>query len=303
MRPPRSIRFVLVSAALAGSVWPGRADDANRHDARAIVARVGERVAAYYKRAQQLICRERSTVVPIDSSWTAQGIARTVESELRVELDALDGAAVPSAQVTRQVLRVNGREPRERDRRNRSGCTDPTPISPEPLTFLLPGHRDEYRFTSVHDGHERDRAALVIDFTSAERSSRPELVEDEYGHDDCFDWKGRIAIGGRLWVDADSYDVLRLDRHVLGPTDVRVPWALQRKYHFDPSMTLDRDDLTLRYKAVSFDDPHETVLLPASTESTTVFRGGLQSIRRTEVFSDYRRFLTDGRIKGESDRD
>ena len=297
MRPPASIRFVLVTAALAGSVWTGRADDvAAQRDVRAIVAHAGERVAAYYRRAQQLICRERSTVVPIDSSWSVQGIARTVESELRVELDAVDGGTVPDAQVTRQVLRVNGREPRERDSKDRSGCTDPTPISPEPLAFLLPGHRDDYRFTSVHDGHERDRPALVIEFRSAERSSRPELVEDEYGHDDCFDWKGRIAIGGRVWVDAETYDVLRLDRHVLGPTDVRVPWALQRKYHFDPSMTLDRDDLTLRYKAVSFDDPRETMLLPASTESMTIFRGGLQSIRRTEVFSDYRRFLTDARI-------
>jgi len=128
------------------------------------------------------------------------------------------------------------------------------------------------------------------------RSSRPELVEDEYGHDDCFDWKGRIAIGGRLWVDAATYDVLRLDRHVLGPTDVRVPWTLQRKYQFDQSMTLERDDLTLRYKEVSFDDPPETVLLPEFTDSLTIFRSGLQSIRRTEAFSGYRRFITDGHV-------
>jgi hypothetical protein len=297
MRPRASIRFVLVATALAGSGWIARASDAPaRPDARAIVARVGERVAAYYHRAQQLICLERSTVIPVDSSWTIQGFARTVESELRVELDALEGDTLPSAQVTRQVLRVNGREPRPRDKKDRSGCTDPTPISPEPLAFLLPGHRDEYQFTSVRDGRERDRAALVIDFTSAERSSRPELVEDEYGHDDCFDWKGRIAIGGRVWVDAATYDVLRLDRHVLGPTDVRVPWPLQRKYQFAQSMTLERDDLTLRYKEVPFNDPQETVLLPDATESLTVFRGGLQSMRRTEAFSGYRRFLTDARI-------
>ena len=247
-------------------------------------------------RIGKAVALERSTVIPIDSSWAIQGVSRTVESELRVELDALEGDSLPDAQVTRQVLRVNGREPRERDKKDRSGCTDPTPVSPEPLAFLMPAHRDEFRFTSVHDAHEHNRAAFVIDFTSMERSSRPELVEDQYGHDDCFDWKGPIAIGGRVWIDAESYDVLRLDRHVLGPTDVRVPWMLQRKYHFNASMTLDRDDLTLRYKAVSFSDPVETVLLPDSTDSMTIFRGGLQSIRRTEAFSGYQRFLTDGHV-------
>lgn len=297
MRPPGSIRFVLVSAALAASGWTGRASDGPaRPEIGVLVSHVGERVAAYYHRAQQLICLERSTVVPIDSGWTIQGVPRTVESELRVELEALEGGTIPAAQVTRQVLSVNGREPRERDRKDRSGCTDPTPVSPEPLAFLLPGHRDDYRFTAVRDGHERNRVALVIDFRSAEQSSRPELIEDEYGHDDCFDWKGQIAISGRVWVDAATYDVLRLERHVLGPTDVHVPWPLQRKYHFEPFMTLDRDDLTMRYKDVSFGEPDETVLLPDSTESMTIFRGGLQSVRRTEVFSAYRRFLTDARI-------
>src|SRR4029077_14914177 len=128
---------------------------------------------------------------------------------------------------------------------------DPTPVSPEPLAFLLPSHRDEYSFTSVHDGRERDRRAFVIDFASAQHKSRAELIEAERGHDDCFDWKGPVATAGRLWVDASTYDVLRLDRHVFGPTDVRVPPPLQRKYRFDPWLTLERDDLSLRYKEVA----------------------------------------------------
>ena len=60
---------------------------------------------------------------------------------------------------------------------------------------------------------------------------------------------------------------------------------------------MDRDDLTMRYKEVTFADPDETLMLPESIESLTVFRGGLQSMRRTQLFSEYRRFLTAGRIK------
>ena len=291
---------MLVMAALvasASTVRSGAPDD--RVDVGALLTQVGERVAAYYQHAQRLICVERSTVIPIGTNWSVDGFARTVESELRLEVDAVTGGLPSEPRVTRQVRRINGREPRERDRVDRSGCTDPTPLSPEPLAFLLPGRRDEYRFTAVREGRERDRDALIIDFASPRRSGQPVLVEDEHGHDDCFDWKGPIAITGRVWVDAATYDVLRVERHIAGPTDVRVPYKLQLRYGFTDSwVTIDRDDETIRYKEVAFTDPAEVMLLPESIESVTVLRSSLQSVRRSQVFSDYRRFLTAGRIKG-----
>jgi hypothetical protein len=295
----RRPRILLCAAALLASASVGRTSTPQGADVAAVVARVGERVAEYYQRAQRLICIERSTVIPISSDWRTEGFARTVESELRVELDGTDGGALPAARVTRQIRRVNGRDPRDRDKKDRSGCTDPTPLSPDMLTFLLPGQRSEYRFTAVRAGRERDRAALVIDFTSAQRTSRPELIEDELGHADCFDWRGPVAVAGRLWVDARTHDVLRLDRRISGPTDVRVPDRLQRKYRFSPWLTIDRDDLTMRYKEVSFTDPDETIMVPESIESVTVLRSGLQSTRRRQMFSEYRRFLTETRIKGQ----
>ena len=294
MPPPRSIQLPLAAAAavmLSASIARPAAT-AVPSEVAALIARVSERVSAYYERAQRLVCTERSTVVPIGDPGGVPVFARTVESELRVETEG-----ILDPRITRAVQRVNGREPRERDRDDRSGCTDPTPLSTELLAFLLPGQRDDYRFTSVRDGREGGRAAYVIDFTSARRDSKPELIEDEYGHDDCFDWTGPIAVGGRLWVDAETHDVLRLDRYLRGPTDVRVPPRLQTRYRFPPWLTIDRDDMTLRFKPVTFSDPDETMLLPDSIESRTVVRTGLQSIRRTQVFTNYRRFLTSSRVK------
>jgi hypothetical protein len=260
------------------------------------VAHVGERVADYCRRAQRVICVEHSTVQPIQWNWAPEGFSRTVESELRVESEAGDGDTLPDARVIRDVRRINGRAPRERDKKDRTGCTDPNPLSPEPLAFLLPGHRAEYRFTSLRDGREKDRAALIIDFMSTNRTSRPELIEDERGHDDCFDWSGPVATRGRVWVDATTHEVLRVDRRLDGPVDVRVPWKLQRRYNLAAWVVIERDDLTMRYSTVAFSDPDETLLLPESIESLTMLRGGLQSIRRTETFSGYRRFLTTGRV-------
>lgn len=289
----QSFRLLLALAALVPSVVIARAGaTAEPWDAAGLISHISERVTAYYERAQRLICTERSTVVPLETDGNLPAFARTVESELRIEVD---GWLEP--RIMREVQRVNGREPRDRDKTDRSGCTDPALVAPELLAFLLPGQRDGYTFAMVGSGRERGRPALIIDFTSARRSSQPVLVADEYGHDDCFDWTGPIAVRGRLWVDANTHDVLRLDRYISGPTDVRVPSRLQTTFHFPPWLTIDRDDVTLRFKPVTFVEPDETMLLPEAIESRTVVRTGLQSIRRTQVFSNYRRFLTSSQIK------
>jgi hypothetical protein len=267
-------------------------------DVATLLAAVGARVAGYYQRAASVICTETSTVQPIDRNWSVGGFPRTVESELHVELDAAAGSALPAARLVRDIRRVNGRPPREADRKSRHGCTDPNPLSPEPLAFLLPPRRDEYHFTAVREGRDRNRAALVIDFISADRTSRPELIEDERGHDDCFDWKGPVATRGQVWVDAETYDVLRIDRRLTGPVDVHVPSKLQRRYNFEPYITVDRDDVTIRFRPVAFTDPQEVLLLPEAIDAMTIVRSALQSARRTERFSEYRRFLTQGRVKG-----
>jgi len=288
-------RFLILSTIVA-CCWTLESRDADDlPDPLSVVAQVAERLAAYYERAQRLICTERSTVVPIDEHWSTQGFARTVESELRVDIDAADGHALPEPRVKRRILKVNGREPRARDATSRAGCTDPPPLATEPLAFLLPSNRDRYRFTAVRKARERDRPALVIDFTSPRRGD-PELVEDELGHDDCFDWKGPLAVSGRLWVDAETHAVLRLEQHLAGPTNVRVPRALERKFGFPLWLTIDRDDLWVSFAEVAFAGPPEVLLLPESIESRTMVRSGLQSTRRTQVFSDYRRFLTEGKV-------
>jgi len=265
-------------------------------DVDMLLGRIGDRIAEYYKRAQNVICVEKSTVQPIGWNLTPDGFARVVESELHVEADAGEGAERGEARVVREIRRVNGRAPRERDNKDRSGCTDPNPLSPEPLAFLLPAHREEYRFTSAGVGRENDRPALLIDFASISRSSRLELSEDPRGHADCFEWNGDMAVKGRIWIDASSYEVLRVDTNFMGPVDVKVPAALQRRHNFSNWLVVERYNQTIRYKRVAFHDPDETMLLPESIDVLSVMRGGLQSTRRRQTFTDYKRFLTGARI-------
>ena len=262
-------------------------------DVDELLARVAARVIDFYTRAKNVVCIETSTVQGVDLTYSNVGFARTVESELRIEAD---GQNAGEATVVRTVRKVNGRAPRERDKKDRAGCTDPSPVASEPLAFLLPAARGEYEFRIAGLGSERSRPVVLIDFASMNRRSKSELIQAASGHDDCFDWSGHIASRGRIWVDASTYDVLRVERGLPGPVDVKVPLLIQRRYHLDNWVALMRDDLTIRYRTVVFDDPDEILLLPESIDSFTLVRGGLQSTRRSQRFAGYRRFVAEGKL-------
>lgn len=288
-----NVNAVLPCAVAVGLAAITAAGAQPQADVEELMERVGQRVAAFYSRAKNVICIETSAVQPVDLTYSPVGFVRTVESELRIE----DSVEIPGeAALVRTVRKVNGRAPRERDNKDRAGCTDPNPLSSEPLAFLLPAHRSKYQFRSAGSAADRNRPTLMIDFSSVDRRSNPVLIEDEGGHDDCFDWSGHIASRGRIWVDAGTYDVVRVDRGLRGPVDVKVPALIQRRHRLDPYVVIMREDVTIRYKSVVFSDPDEVLHLPESIDSVIVVRGGLQSTRRSQSFSDYKRFVTGGKV-------
>jgi len=283
---PGAVALALTAMSAAGAQAQPSADE--------VLVRVGERVAEFYKRATNIIGIETSTVQRIDLNGSPDGFARTVESELHFEAD--NDQAPGEAAIVRTVRKVNGRIPREKDKKDRAGCTDPNPLSSEPLAFLLPAHRSEYQFKIAGVAKDRGRTVLMIDFASVDRRSDAELTEDPGGRDDCFDWSGHIASRGRVLVDAQHYDVVRVERGLRGPVDVKVPALIQRRPFLGSWVVLVRDDVTIRYRTVTFSDPEEVLLLPESIDSYTVIRGGLESIRRNQTFSNYKRFVTGGRV-------
>ncbi len=264
-------------------------------DINMLLARVSERIENYYRRAQQIVCTEKTLVQPINRDFTPTGFGRTVESELRVEADATaDGDNPTSATVVRNIVKINGKPPRERDKKDRAGCTDPNPLSTEPLAFLLPANRESYTFSAGGPGKGKDRGSLIIAFAARARDEG-KLVENKNGHEDCFSVSIPGAMTGRVWVDEKTFEVRRIEQHV-GVGDVRVGSAEQRKHNLPSSITVERYDTTIRYKPIAFIDPDEAMLLPESIETLVLWRNGMESTRRREDYSDYRRFLTGGRI-------
>ena len=90
--------------------------------------------------------------------------------------------------------------------------------------------------------------------------------------------------------------IVRIDHGLPSMLDVKVPSKIQQRHQLETTVVIDREDTTIRYRTVAFTDPDEVLLLPESIESVIVARGGLQSSRRTQIYSNYRRFVGDARI-------
>jgi hypothetical protein len=265
-----------------------------RIDLDDLLGKVGEKIEQYFARAQSVIFVETTTIQYIGSNLSPEGFARVLESEVRVETSPpADGDSDGSTEtkVVRELRRVNGHARRPSDDRN--NCLDPNPISPEPLAFLLPEQRSGYEFALAGYGKGKDQHKIMIDFREL-GSGRPEVKEREDKGDGCYtiDIPGRAK--GRVWIDAATYEVLRVDQRITGTVDFRLPPAKHRPM-LDGPQVLERLDSSIRYKTVPFRDPEEVALLPESVDTLMVVRG-MQSYRMKQVFSDYRRFVTDAKL-------
>jgi hypothetical protein len=240
-------------------------------DLATTLARVGDRVRQYYSRAQSIMCVERVTVQILRSDLMPEGFGRVLEYDLRVDWDASEDADGP---------------PRPKDDQ---GCLDPKSGTLEPLALLLPRHREEYKFAWNGVGRLKDKRTMMVDY----RSRKPGAIEGTW-KGDCvsIDAPGRTK--GRIWLDEVTHDVLRLDEQLIGQFEYRVPrehWG----FNGPQAWTIERADSSIRYRPVAFHDPEEIVILPESIDVLTIFRGA-QSYRISQTFSDYKRFITGGRI-------
>jgi hypothetical protein len=277
---------IVLAALLAAA--PAAQRRAPGEDVGDLVSRVSERVVDWYGRAQSIVSTEDVLIQPLRFDMSPAGFGRRLAYELRVDWEPSgEVGTVPAPRILRQLLRVNGRPPREGDDPE---CMDPTAVTPEPLAMLLPDERHDYVFTVAGPARVDGREALMLDYRVA-RAGKGEVTFTE----ECVSvTPGRVS--GRLWVDAETYDVLRLDERLVGLIDFTVPREHQRR-GAARSMTLERSDTSIRYRRVSFQDPPETLMLPAQVDSVTVFRGnGTQRTRITQRFSGYRRFVADVRM-------
>jgi hypothetical protein len=255
-----------------------------------LMTRIGERIQVYYARARSIVSQETVQLEPLGIDLLPDGShVRRLVFELRVAWDAAtEGARPPEATVLRQLISVDGRPPRPDDE---PGCLDPKPVATEPLAMLLSARQREFAFTWRNVGRTDGRPSVTLDFKSV--NPQP---PDVTSHGECFEIQLPGRSRGRVWVDRTTADVLRLDEQLTGAVEIRVPMT-HKPVGSPTAVIVERADSSIRYHAVAFHDPEETVMLPESIESIQVVRpAGTPRLRIVQKFSNYKRFITGGRI-------
>lgn len=282
-----AVRFLVVACSVA--TISGAAQAPRGGDVAALLTRIGEQVERYYARAVSVICLETVRLLGVGADLVPDGSrARRLVYELRVAWEPSPEGGAPEASVLRELVTVDGRPPRPKDE---PGCLDPKAISPEPLAMLLPNQQQGFAFTWAGTTRLNGRAVAMLDYRPL--SSGPAQIT---WRGDCVSIELPGRSRGRVWADQASGEVLRLDERLTGLFEFPVPKE-HRRLGVASSMMIERADSSIRYRAVTFRDPDETLMLPASIETLTIVRNsGAPRVRKTQVFSNYRRFVTEGRV-------
>jgi hypothetical protein len=241
------------------------------------------RAQHYYDRFSTIICLETVTQQEVKFNLAPTGKPRVTVYELSVTRDPrAKGDA--EFRVERALQSVNGKPARKYQEPE---CTDPKTGTPEPLGFLLAENQPGFKFWFPAGATGGPDGATALDFLQ----TPPERVDVTW-KGNCFNAEGG-GQEGRLWFDPDTFDVLqiaaRLPRPFLIPMPSLSGWA-------NPSVRVERSEVTMRFTRVKFEKPDETVLLPESTETVTVFRG-VPSLRTVQILSNFRRFLAESTVR------
>lgn len=257
-----------------------------------VLARVGAAVERYYERAQTIMWAEDLTYQTLGFDMMPdRGLYRRLSYDLRVVWDIDEQTGERTARVQRELLTVNGRPPRAKDKPR---CGDPPPVLPDTLEFLLPDKQDETRFRLAGTGKTGGRPARMIDYESRERG--PGTITEHEDDPECVSLEIPGMARGRIWIDPETADVLRVEEHLIGPVDMRWAQGTKTMNRFQP-VVIERLDSTVTFRPVAFTGPDEKVMLPAQVDSMRVIRNlGDARMRTTQRFSNYRRFTTEGRI-------
>lgn len=274
---------LLTALALGGTLAAARAPFAEAEEVAAILSGLAERTQRYYDRFISIICIEAVHQQDLKFNLEPVGRPRQTVFELSVTRDpkSKDGN---DFRVERTLLSVNGR-PAKKDQE--PGCTDPKTGTPEPLGFLLARHQLQYRFTLNDRASGGPAGTRAIDFVQ----TPPDRVQIKW-NGNCFDAEGG-GEEGRVWFDRKTFDVIQIDARLSKPFLVPVPSGI---FGIQPSIRVERSEVVMRFSRVKFEKPDETVLLPESIETLTVFRG-VPSMRTIQKLSNFRRFLAESTLR------
>jgi hypothetical protein len=295
MKYRRSLLLLL----LAFPTWacaPARAQEAQAEPAKderleRILEKVGEGVARYQAGLFSIAFSETLRREELREDMTAKKSKEYVFDTvvLREALSADEEDYYPKP--VRRLKTIDGKPSKKR-------------LGPEigyfvaSLGFLLPKSRGQFQFTFDGEVTEAGRKLYRIRMLSpGEGEPRVEWQRRVVG----FRFRVVAPLVYLIWVDAETFDVLRLESHLAAPFEFDSPRSFGL---FGPSRHLKyaAQDYFVRFRRQQFKEPEQTLLVPDSAEWVTVIEGASKPRTRATIrFDNYQRFRSDVKIIEEPD--
>ena len=277
------------SAQPASSTPTGEYDDKLKN----ILRRVGESIERYETGLFSLAFTETLGREELDKKLLPKGRPKVyVFDDLILRQTLPDRREGTYAGGTRHVKTIDGK-PGKQLKEGPFTCGEPNSSYGDQLSFLLPKFQGDKLFSYEGETEMRGRRMFLIGAFPRVRCE-PEAV----WKDKCFHINGEYRL--KIWVDAENFDVLRLDAQLIegvefkSPRTVSVGFARVGPKH---KLRLERSDLTYLFRRVEFKEPGQTLLLPESAESLTIIEGaGKPRIRVRQTYGDYRRYVSDVKV-------
>jgi hypothetical protein len=250
--------------------------------------RAGEQLEQHYQRSQRIVSTEEVWVRSFRHDMQSNGSPRRLRFEHRLEWGMSESGDGPTVSVRRELQSVNGREPRPQDV---DGCLTPLAEDEDPLSALLPNRQRDFEFSVAEVERVEGREVARLEYVPLD-----EGVAEVIWEEGCVSISLPGWMRGEVWVDVESGVVLRLDQHLMRRFEFQHPPDSPRGRR--GRIALERSDLSIRYHRVSFRDPDETLMLPRSVERNWVLQGSgfVPRYYRSQEYSNYRRFVTGGRL-------
>lgn len=209
--------------------------------------------------------------------------------------------------ITRTLKSLDGKTTEQKNLKPRSKCTDtnPRPAYGDPLNFLLPKNQNNFTFSYAGEANLDGRKTAVILINQPPAAEPVKIITEG----NCFRLSRGLQGQGKIWIDLNTYDVMQLQWQLVESFSGKIPAGVAKVGIFPlfrpaREISYDKQEFTIRFRAVTFQNPEQVLLLPSSSESVWILKGGgIAGFRTTTEYTRYKRFMTDVEIKNSDENE
>ena len=312
----KSVMFALISVIVTSFSSTSQGQSQTLRDStlteqdtvRNLLERAGERIQKY----QDAMFSIAFTEILRQQELRSDGTAKKIKAKEFI-YDSIVVTRAASANkensfplITRTLKTVDGKPTEQKNLKERSKCTEtnPRPAYGDPLNFLLPKNRGIYTFSYAGESNLDGRKTAVILINQPPASEPVKIITTG----SCFRLSRSLQGQGKIWIDLNTYDVIQLQWRLAESFSGKIPAGVAKFgifLLFRPArkISYDKQEFTMRFRAVTFQNPEQVLWLPSFSESVWIFKGaGIEGLRTTTEYARYKRFLTSVEIK-DSDED